>query len=93
MSIDKYKPYPKPRHSVWLTLLLLPLLASCATTASRGTDHQTQLTNAAACAAFGPICPSKADVLTDGTAKQILAHDKTGAKLCGWTSSTCKGPP
>jgi hypothetical protein len=27
---------------------------------------------------------SKADVLTDGTARQILAHDETGAKLCGW---------
>lgn len=23
-------------------------------------------------------------VLTDATAKQVLAHDETGAKLCGW---------
>jgi len=31
-----------------------------------------------------PIRPSHADKLTDGTARQILAHDLKGAKLCGW---------
>ena len=31
-----------------------------------------------------PILPSRADVLTDGTARQILTHNETGASLCGW---------
>lgn len=32
-----------------------------------------------------PIRPSVDDVLTDGTAAQILTHNETGAKLCRWT--------
>lgn len=31
-----------------------------------------------------PTRPSRADQLTDGTARQILAHNETGAQLCGW---------
>ena len=31
-----------------------------------------------------PIRPSQADQLTDGTARQILNHNETGARLCGW---------
>ena len=31
-----------------------------------------------------PIQPSKADVLTPDTKRQILAHNQAGAKLCGW---------
>lgn len=31
-----------------------------------------------------PIRPSRADVLTDGTARQILTHNETGARVCGW---------
>ena len=30
------------------------------------------------------VIVSPEDVLTDGTARQIVAHDETGAKLCGW---------
>jgi hypothetical protein len=30
------------------------------------------------------ILPSTKDVLTDGTADQILAHNLAGAKHCGW---------
>ena len=36
------------------------------------------------CAVASPIRPIVKDVLTDGTVRQILAHDETGAKLCGW---------
>lgn len=39
------------------------------------------------CAAFAPILVSKDDVLTDGTAKQILTHNLTGEVLCGWKPS------
>ena len=31
-----------------------------------------------------PIRPSSQDVLTDGTARQILTHNETGAAVCGW---------
>jgi hypothetical protein len=31
-----------------------------------------------------PIYISHDDVLTDGTAKQILTHDETGKRICGW---------
>ena len=31
-----------------------------------------------------PIRPSRADILTPGTQRQILAHNETGSKLCGW---------
>jgi hypothetical protein len=30
------------------------------------------------------IYVDKADVLTDDTAKAILAHNRAGAKVCGW---------
>jgi hypothetical protein len=31
-----------------------------------------------------PIRPSRADVLTDGTLEQIVAHNEIGERLCGW---------
>lgn len=31
-----------------------------------------------------PLYVDKADVLSDATAKAILAHNETGAKKCGW---------
>jgi hypothetical protein len=51
------------------------LLTGCGLT-GRATDT--------ACVAFGPIYVSQQDTLTDGTAEQILAHNLTGKKLCGW---------
>ncbi|WP_186296888.1 hypothetical protein [Cupriavidus campinensis] len=30
------------------------------------------------------IYVDKADVLTDATAEAILAHNRAGAKVCGW---------
>jgi hypothetical protein len=33
-----------------------------------------------------PIRTSRADVLTDETLKQIVAHNEIGARLCGWHS-------
>ncbi|KVE29145.1 hypothetical protein WI93_09720 [Burkholderia vietnamiensis] len=37
-----------------------------------------------ACDWTRPIYVSKTDELSDATAKQILAHNQTGAKNCGW---------
>ena len=31
-----------------------------------------------------PIRPSRADVLTDETLAQIVAHNEIGERLCGW---------
>lgn len=31
-----------------------------------------------------PIRSSRADVLSDGTLAQIVAHNEVGARLCGW---------
>ena len=31
-----------------------------------------------------PIRPSRADVLSENTKAQILAHNEIGARLCGW---------
>lgn len=36
------------------------------------------------CGPWKPIYVSSDDVLTDSTAKAVLQHDETGAKLCGW---------
>ncbi|WP_455182927.1 hypothetical protein [Azospirillum palustre] len=56
--------------------ILLVLLSGCATSGA-GTEG--------GCAAFRPIYTSRADMLTDGTAEQLLAHNLTGVQLCGWT--------
>ena len=37
-----------------------------------------------ACDWVMPIRPSQADLLTDGTAAQILAHNEVGERICGW---------
>lgn len=55
-------------------LLTILLLAGCATTGPA--------TNG--CEWAKPIYVSQDDVLTDGTAKQILSHDETGKAICGW---------
>lgn len=38
------------------------------------------------CDVAAPITISRTDVLTDGTASQILKHDSYGTKACGWKS-------
>jgi hypothetical protein len=81
-SSPKSKASQKRLHNVWILLPLTLLLASCGTS---GNAIDVKPNNDAACAAFAPIFVGKDDVLTDQTAKAILAHDKTGAKLCGWT--------
>lgn len=53
------------------------LLASCVTD-GHGTD------GAPFCTAASPILVSQVDELTDGTARQILAHNEAGRRLCGW---------
>jgi hypothetical protein len=56
-------------------LILVLLLASCKTAGPVVTN---------ACAGWEPVYVHVGDVLTDATAKSILAHDLYGAKQCGW---------
>ncbi|WP_206934123.1 hypothetical protein [Roseococcus thiosulfatophilus] len=57
-----------------LLLLLTILLPSCAATGP-----------AVDCQAWRPIAiDEEADVVTRETARQILAHNLTGRRLCGW---------
>ena len=60
----------------WIVVSLasLTLLAGCAS-GGGGTSP---------CAGWRPIYVSLADALTDGTARQILAHNETGRAICGW---------
>lgn len=39
------------------------------------------------CAIARPIYISRADVLTDGTAREILNHNEKGELFCGWKTS------
>lgn len=66
------------RHvRAWMVMLagIAILLPACA---SGG--HVTD----PACATWRPIFISRADVLTPETARQILAHNEAGARVCGW---------
>ena len=62
-------------------LICLPvaLLTGCALTGPTVIDTGCDWTR--------PIYVSRADVLTDRTAEQILAHNETGRKRCGWVRS------
>ena len=72
--------------------LLVPLLTSCAT---NGADQatppvaepevvvKTRIVNTG-CDWTKPIYVSSTDVLSDETAKAILAHNRAGAAQCGW---------
>lgn len=70
--------------SLLLPLILTPLLASCATSGGLATKPSN------GCEWVRPIMVSKQDQLTDGTARQILDHDQTGAQICGWKPKAVK---
>jgi len=46
--------------------------------------------NRAECATFQQIDVACTDVLTDATAKAILAYDKAGEAACGWKPRPCR---
>ena len=60
--------------STALLLASLALLTSCAVTGAGPTD----------CGAWRPILITPQDALTRNTAADILAHNLTGRRLCGW---------
>lgn len=58
---------------MWVGMAIL--LPACA-----GGGHVTD----PGCATWRPIFISRADVLTPETARQVLAHNEAGARVCGW---------
>mgnify|MGYP003634985031 FL=1 len=54
--------------------IIAVLIAGCGIEGGHGSD----------CDWAVPIRPSPSDQLTNGTARQILTHNETGAALCGW---------
>lgn len=53
-------------------MLALFMVSGCAGTATNE------------CGVFRPIYTSSGDMLTEGTERQIVAHNLTGEALCGW---------
>lgn len=58
-----------------IALLAIPILLVGCETAGPATDP---------CGPWRPIRISKDDTLTGHTARQVLAHNETGARLCHW---------
>lgn len=56
-------------------LASLILLTGCAASGPVQTDP---------CGPWRPIYVGRDDVLTPQTARELLAHNRTGAELCGW---------
>ena len=56
-------------------LLVAALLTGCATPGPGLSDG---------CAWTRPILVGRDDVLTEATAAGILAHNESGARICGW---------
>jgi len=65
--------------------LLAGLLISCAATGCATTTAPVQPDF---CATAKAIYVGKDDVITDATAREILEHNLTGQKLCGWGKKT-----
>ena len=75
-----------------LLLSLTAMLSGCCATSGVSRPEpqvivQTKVTDTA-CDWTKPIYVDKADVLTDDTAKAILAHNRAGARICGWKPVT-----
>lgn len=68
----------KLASSTLAPLLIVFAMTGCATAKKNdepGVDY---------CSTARAIYVSKNDGLTDGTARQVLEHNLTGQKLCGW---------
>lgn len=63
-----------------LGLLGLLTLAACSATGGAGSF----------CLTARPIYVDRADAFTPETARALLGHNETGARLCGWQASAAK---
>lgn len=70
--------------SLSLTVLLMACAATeCPPAVVPDTITRTRIVDTS-CDWVKPIYLDKTDVLSDATAKAILAHDQAGAKACNW---------
>lgn len=69
----------------YVRCLLAALLTSCVATGCATTNPVVEPDY---CATAKPIYISKTDVISDATAREILEHNLTGQKLCGWGKKT-----
>jgi hypothetical protein len=65
-------------------MLRLPALLSVTAALLAGCATEHHGPGLMVCDWAAPIRHSRADQMTDATARQILAHNETGARLCGW---------
>jgi len=72
------------RRNVSAMLTRALLLASCAMAGLGEGCTPRVVVKVDHCTGWAAIRPAKADVLTDGTAKQILAHDQHGIDMGCW---------
>jgi hypothetical protein len=63
--------------------LLAGCAATCPPTVAPEVVTKTRIVDTG-CDWVKPIYLDKSDVLSDATAKAILAHDQAGAKICNW---------
>lgn len=66
-----------------LAVLLAGCAAACPPNAAPEVVTKTRVVDTS-CDWARPIYLDKADVLSDATAKAILAHDQAGASHCNW---------
>lgn len=81
------------RNLTWMLCLTAVLQVSCSTSgagqaktpaaAAPEVVTRTRVVDTA-CDWTKPILVSKTDILSDDTARQILAHNLAGVKNCGW---------
>lgn len=86
-STLRFRHFLQLRRNKWRRLIPALLLASCATMGGCATKP---IVRTDFCTGWRPICASTQDVLTDGTAKQILAHDEHGVTMKCWARTACK---
>lgn len=65
-------------------MLIRNLLLMLAMTLISGCETKI-ISYPAFCAIGQPIYPSRQDILTEGTQRQVLEHNMVGAALCGWS--------
>lgn len=70
-----------------MLLASLALTGCCTTSGVKAPEPQVVVQTRVvdtACDWTKPIYVDKADVLADDTARAVLAHNRAGAKVCGW---------
>jgi len=60
-------------------IVWVPVFVGASLMAGCGTTQKGEF-----CDVASPIRPSVSDSLSDGTAEQILKHNRYGAMACGW---------